>query len=119
MAENNKLEVFEESDIQEGKIMAGLAHLGILFFLPLVACPNSRFGKFHANQSLLLLIAMFAVMVLSWIFAVIPVIGWILTLLCGLVNFALGIVSLVALIFGFTGKAFYIPVLDDIKLLNK
>lgn len=43
-------------DLEQVKVMAALAYLGILFFLPLVTHPNSSFGKFHANQGLLLLL---------------------------------------------------------------
>ena len=41
---------YDTQDIQSNKVWAVLAYLGILFFLPLVACKDSRFGKFHANQ---------------------------------------------------------------------
>lgn len=45
---------YTPEDIEKNKTMAGLAYL--LFFLPLIACPESRYAKFHANQALLLLI---------------------------------------------------------------
>ncbi len=45
-----------ESNLDQVKIMAALAYFGILFFLPLVTHPNSSFGKFHANQGLILLL---------------------------------------------------------------
>ena len=38
-------------DIAEGKLMSILSYLWILFFLPLVVCPGSKFGRFHANQA--------------------------------------------------------------------
>lgn len=38
------------------KVIFMLAYLGVLFFLPLVACPESKAGRFHANQGLVLLI---------------------------------------------------------------
>lgn len=44
------------NEAQENKIIFILAYLGILFFLPLVACPNSKVGRFHANQGLVLFI---------------------------------------------------------------
>ena len=47
---------FEKADIETAKPFAALAYLNVLFFLPLVVVPNSRFGKFHANQALVLLI---------------------------------------------------------------
>lgn len=44
----------DPADVEKNKIIAGLSY--ILFFLPLIACPESKFGRFHANQGLLLLI---------------------------------------------------------------
>jgi uncharacterized membrane protein len=52
-------------------VMAALAY--IIFFLPLITHPESKFGKFHANQGLVLLI--FAV-VGNFIGGVIPIVGW-------------------------------------------
>ena len=43
-------------NIADGKILSILAYCGFLFFLPLVGCRQSRFGRFHANQGLLVLI---------------------------------------------------------------
>lgn len=55
------------TDIKENKVYAALAYLGILFFLPLVACPNSKFGRYHANQGLLLLIGSVLLNIVAWI----------------------------------------------------
>jgi len=41
------------------KVIFMLAYLGFLFFLPLVSCPESKTGRFHANQGLVLLITGF------------------------------------------------------------
>lgn len=49
---------YPAEDIEKGKTMAGLSYL--LFFLPLVACHESKYAKFHANQALLLLITAIA-----------------------------------------------------------
>lgn len=57
---NDITQQFAPEDIQKNKVISALSYLGILFFLPLVAAPESRFGKFHANQSLVLMLAGFA-----------------------------------------------------------
>lgn len=64
---------FDPADIEKNKTMAGLAY--ILFFLPLVASPDSPFGRFHANQGLVLLL--FA-LIGSFVLSIIPIIGWFL-----------------------------------------
>lgn len=38
------------------RIICAAAYFGFFFFLPLILLPNSREGKFHANQGLLLFI---------------------------------------------------------------
>ncbi len=43
---HNELD-FSAEDIEKNKTMAGLAYL--IFFLPLIASPDSAFAKFHAN----------------------------------------------------------------------
>jgi uncharacterized membrane protein len=64
---------FEQTDIDDNKVMAGLAYL--IFFLPLLVCPQSRYAKFHANQALLLFIV---AIVGNIILGIIPIIGWLL-----------------------------------------
>ena len=64
---------YSADDIEKNKVMAALAYF--LFFLPLVVCPDSPFGRYHANQGLLLLIVGIAGGV---ILGIIPIIGWIL-----------------------------------------
>ena len=55
------------------KTMGGLAYL--IFFLPLIVCPQSQYARFHANQALVLLIAAVAGNI---ILSLLPVIGWVL-----------------------------------------
>lgn len=47
-------ESFDPADIQSSRTVSILAYIPFLFFLPLAAAPNSRFGRFHANQGLVL-----------------------------------------------------------------
>jgi len=48
---------YDSADINANKTMAVLAYIPLLFFIPLVAVPQSRFGKYHANQGLIFTIA--------------------------------------------------------------
>lgn len=56
---------FDETDIKEAKTLSGFAYLGFTFFLPLLFIPRSKFGRFHANQALSILILLGAGMILS------------------------------------------------------
>lgn len=83
---------FDTQDAQDAKVWSILAYFGILFFLPLVGVPNSAYGKFHANQGLILLIFDIALSVASWlvqaVLGIIPIIGGILS---GLVQLAVSV----------------------------
>ncbi len=82
----------ERKDIEEHKAIAAVAYL--IFFLPLLASPDSQYGRFHANQALLLLITVLGI---NTIGSIIPIIGWFLILPLGfiftLVLFIIGIIN--------------------------
>jgi len=101
---------FDKTDIDSNKVMAGLAYL--LFFLPLIVCPQSKFAKFHANQGLMLLIVAFAGNI---ILGIIPIIGWFLMPVYALAIFALAIYGLVN---GLSGKAVRLPVFGKYDILK-
>jgi len=101
---------FEQADIDNNKTMAGLAY--IIFFLPLLVCPQSKYARFHANQALLLLIV---AVVGNIILGIIPIIGWLLIPLYALAIFILAIMGLIN---GFSGKAKRLPVFGKYDLLK-
>lgn len=102
--------VFELEDIEKNKTMAGLAY--IIFFLPLLAAPESKFARFHANQGLLLLILGIAG---NTILAMIPIIGWLLLIPFGILVLALGIMGLIN---GFGGKTKRLPLIGKIEIIK-
>lgn len=98
---------FTQEDIEDNKVMAALAY--ILFFLPLIVCPESAYGKFHANQGLVLLIVSVAgSIVLGIISAIIPFIGWIVQLIFSLAVLAFAILGIVNAL---NGKANKLPLI--------
>ena len=102
--------IYTPEDVENNKTMAGLAYL--LFFLPLLACPESRYAKFHANQALILLIAAIAGNV---VLGIIPIIGWLLIPIYGIGVLILGIMGLVN---GFGGKAKELPLIGKFTILK-
>lgn len=46
----------EALDIEHNKVYAILAYLSILFVVPLLVAPHSKFARYHANQGLILFI---------------------------------------------------------------
>ncbi len=114
---------FTKEDIESCKLWSALAYFGITFWLPLVVKPESKFGKYHANQSLLLLIvgAILGVAsgVIGAILGIIPILGWILAAVIGL---AINLVTLGFFLFGLintlNGKAKELPFIGKIRLLK-
>ncbi|NMA69060.1 MAG: hypothetical protein GX958_06550 [Desulfitobacterium sp.] len=96
--------------MEKSKTMAGLAYL--LFFLPLIVCPKSRYAKFHENQALILLIAAIAGNV---VLGFIPVIGWVLMPIYGVGILILGIMGLIN---GFGGKAKELPLIGKLTIIK-
>lgn len=85
---------FSEQEIEEGKALAGIGYLWILFLVPLLAKPDNKFCKAHAKQALVLFI--------GWFFAWIPIVGW----LWGVFLLVCMIMGLVA---AFSGKYQKLP----------
>ncbi len=80
----------DPNDVQTNKVMAILAY--ILFFVPLLAARNSPFAMYHANQGLILFLAALAANIVA---AIIPVIGWILSPIVGIVIFVFMIIGII------------------------
>ena len=80
----------DPADAEQNKAMGILAYIGILFLVPLLAAPTSRFAKYHANQGLTLFLLNAALGVIS----VIPIVG-LISLLGFLGTFALAIMGII------------------------
>lgn len=121
---------FDAADIENNKILSLFAYLGLLFLVPLFACPNSKYARFHTNQGIVLLIAnvvaTVAVSVLTGIATgvgmAVEVLGVLLGLLVGLLGFAVSVIVLVLAIIGIInavqGKAKELPVIGRFKILK-
>jgi uncharacterized membrane protein len=100
---------FEAQDVEENKLISALAYL--IFFLPLLAAPKSKFGKFHANQALWIFLGE----VIAALISGFPLIG-------GLVGWALNIALFVLAVYlafnAYNGKAFELPVVGNIVIFK-
>ena len=106
----NQSEVFSVEDIEKNKAMAALSY--IIFFLPLIACPDSKFGRFHANQGLLLVIVSIGG---SIILGFIPILGW---LLLPFFYIAVVVFAIMGLINGFKGLAKRLPIFGKFDIIK-
>jgi uncharacterized membrane protein len=123
MKMNDITNQFAAEDIEKNKVVAGLSYFGILFFLPLVAAPDSRFGKFHANQALVLLLAgVVGAISLGIISVVLTLIWWRLALLSSVLytvfGLALTAVAIIGLVNAFQGKAKELPLISKINIIK-
>lgn len=131
---------FDPNDIAQNKVVSALAYFGILFWLPLVACKDSKFGRFHANQGLLLLILSAVLGVAGGILnaliglifrSEITILGYgmgvyemnpIGTVLIAIVSLVIGVFALALFLFGLihtlSGKAKELPLIGKIKLIK-
>ncbi|MDD2362078.1 MAG: zinc ribbon domain-containing protein [Oscillospiraceae bacterium] len=108
-------------EVQENKAIFILSY--ILFFLPLVSCPDSKIGRFHANQGLVLLITsvagQIAVTILS---SVLLSISWGLWAITSLIGWGWAIVVLALVIIGMVnankGEQKPLPIIGKFKIIK-
>jgi uncharacterized membrane protein len=101
---------FDAQDVEKNKVIAALAYL--IFFLPLLAAPESKYGKFAANQGLWLLLINIGV---SIVLSFIPFVGLFITPLFSLAMF----VAVVFLAYNtYSGKALELPVVGNIVIFK-
>lgn len=110
---------FDPKDIQSNSKYASVAYLGVLFFVPLVMCPNSKLGRYCANQGLLVLLAFLAVGLVKSIFSSIPVIGFIISIATTLLNLAIAAIAIYFTYLTYKdGEARELPFIGQISLIK-
>ncbi len=116
---------YDPADINETKVVNILAYLSILFFLPLVVYPNSRVGKFHANQALIMLILSAILSVFTSVSATLAFavgLGWPFVVLSSALGSITGLVFFAAFIFELVNiinnKVVELPLVGKIKIIK-
>ena len=117
---------FDPADIAANKIYGILACFGILFFIPLVAAPQSKYARFYANQGLMLFILSIVVGIVAGIvwsiftflgafFILFLLIGFIVAGVLYLIPFVLFVLMLINAI---GGKAYELPFIGKYTLIK-
>jgi uncharacterized membrane protein len=101
--------VYSAEDIEKNKVIAALAYA--IFFLPLIVDKDSEFGKFHANQGLLLLIAS----LLGNAILTVTLIG---IILIPVLNIVLLVLFIMGALNAYNGQAKELPVIGKFTLLK-
>lgn len=105
---------------EDNKVIFVLSYLGVLFFLPLVACPDSKVGRFHANQGLVLLIAGIAGQIVLTILSSFAPWGlWIIFSLLSMVyGLAIFILAILGMVNAYKLEQKPLPVIGTITILK-
>jgi len=82
---------FDADDINNNKVMAVLSYIWILFLVPLFAAKDSKYARYHANQGIILFLASIVISVVG----IIPVLGWIVSAVGGIIVFILAIIGII------------------------
>lgn len=98
----------------DANVAAALTYIPIVAIVFLVIEKGSRLVKFHAVQSLGLLVAWMATWFILGIIGMIPVLGWATLLLWPLVAIGMFVVWLIALLKAFKGEWWKLPVIGNI-----
>lgn len=102
------------------KVIFMLAYLGFLFFLPLVSCPESKTGRFHANQGLVLLITGFVGQFILMI--LFSVLSWRLWALTSIISTLWGLALLALVIIGMINASKEeekpLPIIGGIRIIK-
>ena len=87
---------FDSNDLRDNRVTGGLGYL--IFFLPLILCPSSRYGRYCANQGLLIALAAVVIWFATWLVTLllgwIPLLGGILRVAFWLVRFAVSLFAI-------------------------
>ncbi len=118
-----------ENDIETNKVMALLSYFGILVLAPILAAKESPFARFHANQGLLLTIAMFLYILADGILTVIlrailwKGLGlWSVYSLCGtllnLLYVGFTVLAIIGIINVLNGRTKELPIIGKYRILK-
>ncbi|MBO7375760.1 MAG: hypothetical protein ILO42_01225 [Clostridia bacterium] len=111
-------ESFEPKDIEDNKVISLFSYLSWLVLIPIFAAKDSKYARFHANQGIVLAIIEIAVWVVFGILSVIPVVGWIFTVLNSLCSIAFTVFAVLGIVNAVRGKAKELPFIGGIRILK-
>lgn len=112
---------FDVDDIQANKGICILAYIYLLFLIPLLGAPKSKFARFHSNQGLLLfilnLIYNIPLTIIITIVDNIPFIGWI-SFIFNILRIIPAILMVLGIINAANGKAKELPFIGKFRIIN-
>ena len=107
----------DAADVAKNKIYAVLAYLGILFLVPLLAAPDSKFARYHTNQGIVLFLTGLGCGVVARVIALTPGVNAILTVM-PLVWLAVLVLAIMGIVNAASGQCKPLPVIGRYRLLK-
>ena len=111
-------EEYDPNDIQNNQLMAILAYIWLLVLVPIFMAKESKFARFHANQGLVLCIASIALGIISASFCWIPVVKYIVSIICGLAGLGVLILAILGIVNAAQGRAKELPIVGKFRILK-
>ena len=102
---------FDPQDIADNRILAMLGYL-TMGILPMIGCRNSAFAMHHVNQALWLFIGS----MLCGLVCIIPILGWIVAGIAGIVLFVFEIIGIIRAL---KGSGRYLPFIKNLPVIIK
>jgi len=108
---------YTKEDIENNKVLSLFSYISFLFIIPLIACSNSKYAKFHVNQGIMLCITnvvfeaiLKALKVLELSFAY--------DIADAIVNIGLTVFMVIGIVNAVTGKAKKLPVIGNFTIIK-
>lgn len=108
---------YTKEDIENNKVLSLFSYISFLFIIPLIACSNSKYAKFHVNQGIMLCITnvvfeaiLKALKVLELSFAY--------DIVDAIVNIGLTVFMVIGIVNAVTGKAKKLPVIGNFTIIK-
>jgi uncharacterized membrane protein len=103
-----------DTSIMDGKSMAIISYLtivGRIIAYVMHGNNKSQLGAIHVRQSLFLMLSGFTIAIAQWFFFLIPILGWIISILLYFVLMGLFVLWIIGLIAAINGEEKEVPVL--------
>jgi len=106
------------ADIDQNKVYAILAYIGLLFLVPLLVAPNSKFARYHTNQGIVLFLATVIASVATMVLAIIPFIGCVAGILPLLIGGGALVLMILGIINAANGQCKPLPMIGHYQILK-
>jgi uncharacterized membrane protein len=108
----------DPADVEKNKVYAVLAYVGLLFLVPLLAAPQSRFARYHTNQGIVLFLATTIVCGGSVILMFIPFVGCIATFVPLVASVGALVLMVIGIVNAASGQCKPLPLIGHFELIK-